>query len=367
MRGEVQLRYVPQAEQAPRVEQEQRGLRLQQEKRSNGQQREPLRARAFEIAVQAANRRYEAGKGQAQPSTLTNGASIDVAASSTFATTMTAIATAPSSANPLPPPATMQPTTLPPPLPPNPLIPSLLERKRPNPPRAAKLAKQATHYTLVLDAARRRLSSIRRRSDVSYLGAWRVGYMGTTRRGVRGRKEGPTESHLSAADLKIPTLSSNPRHFYLKLPRGPTATYWILYYRSKYLCPESKVDILTPGTMLLPPVMEKEVSWLGPVEPELNDLHGAGTEGFGLNGLRTAALKADVPLIPFPVLLLHKLQGRDDHRLAKEKHKWGKMTQDAKDIVRLLAMKTQVGGMRDGWDGRVKGVLLSLRTDNWKT
>ncbi|TFK31924.1 hypothetical protein BDQ12DRAFT_591048, partial [Crucibulum laeve] len=87
----------------------------------------------------------------------------------------------------------------------------------------------------------------------------------------------------------------------------PIATYRILYYHSEYLGLGSKVDILTPGTMLFPPVMEKDV-----------------------------ALRSEIPPVPFPMLLLHKLQGWDDHRLAKEKYKRDKMAQDAKDIVRLL-------------------------------
>ncbi|TFK31787.1 hypothetical protein BDQ12DRAFT_82280 [Crucibulum laeve] len=374
MRGEVQLPHAPQAERGPRVEQVPRGLRMQQEQRSNRQQREPPRARAFEIALQAANRRQEAGKGQAQPSTSTNGASVDKAVGSTSTTATTATTTAPLSDNSAPPPDAMQPTTST--TTSQPVNSKPAGKKKAKPTRAAKLAKQAAHYALVLDAARAVVSILHsRKIRCAVFGSLACRLYGDHEEAGKGKgrcpkdvdllitQEGPAESHLSAADLKTLILSSNPRHFYLKLPRDPEATYRILYYRSEYLGPESKVDILTPGTMLLPPVMEKDVCWLGPVEPELNDLHGTGIEGFGLNGLRTAALRAEIPLVPFPVLLLHKLQGWDDHRLAKEKHKRDKMAQDTKDIVRLLAMKTQVEGMRSGWDRRVNEGAPSLVQD----
>jgi len=42
--------------------------------------------------------------------------------------------------------------------------------------------------------------------------------------------------------------------------------------------------------------------------------------------------------VPFGVLLLHKLQGWDDHTKAVEKHKFRKRVQDAADVRRLLAL-----------------------------
>ncbi|TFK31930.1 hypothetical protein BDQ12DRAFT_729113 [Crucibulum laeve] len=295
------------AERGPRVELEQRGLSMQQEQRSNKEQRELPRARAFEIALQTANRRQQMGKGKAHPSTSTNGASIDIVVARS--------------------------------------------KEKAKPPRAAKLAKQAVYYALVLDAGCAVVSILHSR-QISYavFGSLACRLYGDHEEGGKGKgrcpkdvdllitQEGPAESHFSAADLDTLILSSNP------------PTHRISYYRSEYLNLESKVDILIPGTILLPPVMKKDVGWLGPVECELNDLHGTGIEGFGLSGLRMAALRPGIPLVPFPVLLLHKLQGRDDRRLAEEKHKRDKMTQDAKDIVRLLVMKSQVEDARwVGW------------------
>ncbi|TFK31926.1 hypothetical protein BDQ12DRAFT_716706 [Crucibulum laeve] len=251
--------------------------------------------------MQAANQCQETGKGQAQLSTSRNGASVDIEGVSSTSATTTAPAS--SSTIPLPLPATSTTTS-------QLTNPTPARKKKAKPPCTAKLAKQAAHYALVLDVTvwgpqGGGKGKGRCPKDVDLLIA----------------QEGPAGSHLSTADLKTLILSSNPRHFHLKLPRDPSATYRILYYRSEYLGLESKVDILTPGTILLPPVMEKDV-------------------GFGLSGLQTAVLRPGIPLIPFPVLLLHKLQGWDDHRLAKEKYKRDKMAQDAKDIVRLLAMKS---------------------------
>jgi hypothetical protein len=99
----------------------------------------------------------------------------------------------------------------------------------------------------------------------------------------------------------------------LTLPKDPAATYRKLWYRQAYLGPTCKVDVLIPGTMHL---------------PNLPPTHSILIDG--------------VPLVPFSLLLLHKLQGWDDHRLAEEAYKRGKLPQDAADIRRLLGMEVLV-------------------------
>ena len=113
----------------------------------------------------------------------------------------------------------------------------------------------------------------------------------------------------SAPELKNLILRTNSRNFYLKMPRDPEADYRILWYRESYLGPECKVDILVPGIMHLPSMPSKRAIWID-----------------------------GIPLVPFSLLLLHKLQGWDDHRLAEEAHKNRKQQQDAADVRKLMAL-----------------------------
>ncbi|RXW17708.1 hypothetical protein EST38_g8145 [Candolleomyces aberdarensis] len=121
------------------------------------------------------------------------------------------------------------------------------------------------------------------------------------------------EEPWAAEQLKKLLLDKDPRHFYLTLPRDPEATYRVLWYRQSYLGPTCKVDVLIPGTMHLPNLPPTLSKWIN-----------------------------NVPLVPFSLLLLHKLQGWDDHRLAEEDYKRRKMPQDAADIKRLLGMEALV-------------------------
>jgi hypothetical protein len=126
-------------------------------------------------------------------------------------------------------------------------------------------------------------------------------------------------------ELKELILRTNPRNFYLKMPRDPAAEYRILWYRRWYRGPECKVDILVPGTMHLPHLPKQ-----------------------------SAVVVGDIPLVPFGLLLLHKLQGWDDHRKAEEPFKRAKQHQDAGDVRRLLALK-ETGKLAEGappWDDR---------------
>ena len=120
----------------------------------------------------------------------------------------------------------------------------------------------------------------------------------------------PSKPPLTAQQLKDLILDTDPRHFYLKMPRDPAADYRILWYRTSYLGPECKVDILIPGTMHLPHLKPERVHFID-----------------------------GIPVVPFSLLLYHKLQGWDDHCQAEEKHKQQKQHQDAADVRRLLALK----------------------------
>lgn len=136
----------------------------------------------------------------------------------------------------------------------------------------------------------------------------------------------PTEGEpWTAEHLKKTLLDLDPVHFYLTMPKDPTAEYRVLWYRQYYLGPGCKVDVLLPGTMHLPNLPPS-----------------------------SAVLIDGVPLVPFSLLLLHKLQGWDDHRIAEEAHKRRKLPQDAGDIKRLLGMDDKVGelGEERPWSDR---------------
>lgn len=129
----------------------------------------------------------------------------------------------------------------------------------------------------------------------------------------------------TAERLKKTLLDLDPVHFYLTMPKDPTAEYRVLWFRQYYLGPGCKVDVLLPGTMHLPNLPPS-----------------------------SAVLVDGVPLVPFSLLLLHKLQGWDDHRIAEEAHKRRKLPQDAGDIKRLLGMEEKVGelGAARPWSDR---------------
>lgn len=50
----------------------------------------------------------------------------------------------------------------------------------------------------------------------------------------------------------------------------------------------------------------------------------------------------DIPLVPFSLLLLHKLQGWDDHRKAEETYKQKRQSTDAADVRRMLNLKQEM-------------------------
>lgn len=110
--------------------------------------------------------------------------------------------------------------------------------------------------------------------------------------------------------LKLSVISANPTNFFLIPARDPTADYQILYYRlanSPAPIPRTscRVDIVFPGAFHLPNLPLSQIWW-----------------------------DEALPLIPFSLLLLQKLQGWDDHGLSHV---------DAQDVQGLLKLSICVG------------------------
>ncbi|KAL1759979.1 hypothetical protein FB107DRAFT_203789 [Schizophyllum commune] len=119
----------------------------------------------------------------------------------------------------------------------------------------------------------------------------------------------PPDSDLVAEDIKRMILDVNPRNFFLKLPRDPANTYRKLYYRDEYMGPECKVDILIPGTLMLPLLAPSQITRID-----------------------------DIPVVPFSVLLLQKLQGWDDHGREEQGFKRTKQQTDEGDLRRMMGL-----------------------------
>ncbi|PPR08024.1 hypothetical protein CVT24_010882 [Panaeolus cyanescens] len=220
-----------------------------------------------------------------------------------------------------------------------PPAPKVTKPKKPKRPRAVKVQAQKEHFELVMEAAKtvvgilegagyscavfgslaaRLYGSSRCPKDVDILINNSIPSNNPSSPPSSSSPETPIEEPLSAASLKSLILSLNPRNFYLKLPRDPTAPYRILYYRRAYQGVECKIDVLVPGIMhlpLIPPGREKRID--------------------------------DIPCVPFALLLAHKLQGWDDHRKAEEAFQRRKQEQDAGDVKKLLGLKHEVAALVD--------------------
>jgi hypothetical protein len=127
-------------------------------------------------------------------------------------------------------------------------------------------------------------------------------------------------------DIKEAIISADPHHFVLKAARDQAATYRVLYFclsvsTTIAKSSSSKVDILLPGVMNLPALPTSLIEW-----------------------------KSQLPVVPFSVLILQKLQGWDDHRKAEEKRYRQKAPVDAQDLEWLIG----------SGDGRNVGVLMYL-------
>lgn len=128
----------------------------------------------------------------------------------------------------------------------------------------------------------------------------------------------PTGIHITAEWLKRAIVRLDSENFFLELPKDPKATFRILYFIvDDKLAPANtfhknkcKIDILFPNTLHLPSLPKNEIKWQ----------HG-------------------LPVIPFSLLLLQKIQGWDDHRKMSEYYKYEKQFTDASDVQNLLKLE----------------------------
>ncbi|RXW16459.1 hypothetical protein EST38_g9385 [Candolleomyces aberdarensis] len=118
--------------------------------------------------------------------------------------------------------------------------------------------------------------------------------------------------------IKYQIVQRRPRMFKLTPGRSPGATYHVLIFSfgvygdpmvalKKYW--KSEVDIFLPGTMHLPRLTSRDITW-----------------------------KEGLPLLPFLTLLLQKLQGWGDHLESSEPNKFKKHVVDSQDIAGLLSL-----------------------------
>ncbi|KAJ7181406.1 hypothetical protein C8R43DRAFT_1116782 [Mycena crocata] len=116
--------------------------------------------------------------------------------------------------------------------------------------------------------------------------------------------------------LKRLIVAAAPGSFYLKDARDPAATYQTLWFQHPFHRGrrETKVDILVPGRMSLPAIPISRIRW------SHNNL----------------------PLVPFPFLLLHKLKGWADRRDAPEGYKRARHYNDAADVLGLLDLGAEM-------------------------
>ncbi|KAL1658920.1 hypothetical protein GGF50DRAFT_131406 [Schizophyllum commune] len=116
------------------------------------------------------------------------------------------------------------------------------------------------------------------------------------------------------ASAQAALVSRDPAHFFSKPGRAPGATYRVLHYRSAKSGGWSiKVDILLPGILHLPALPEARIVWI-----------------------------AGFPVIPFPLLLLQKLQAYDDHVNAEAQHHFVQWLKDRDDIQALLDLRGEI-------------------------
>ncbi|KAF8984617.1 hypothetical protein BDQ17DRAFT_1260693, partial [Cyathus striatus] len=136
----------------------------------------------------------------------------------------------------------------------------------------------------------------------------------------------PPTNQLTTEQIKDLIVASDTR-FFLKMPKDPRNTYRILWFRRPTerktgginKKAECKVDILIPGIMNLPDLGEKR-----------------------LRTTDTDTSVVTLPVLPFPIILLQKLQGWSDHRVASEPYKMEKQAQDAEDVKCLLELQHEM-------------------------
>ncbi|KAK0204338.1 hypothetical protein DFS33DRAFT_1275377 [Desarmillaria ectypa] len=127
-------------------------------------------------------------------------------------------------------------------------------------------------------------------------------------------------------DLKD-LLVQTDQNFYVVSSKNPFATYRLLYYDlsgssrvSRELRRCCKVDVLVPGSMNIPPVPSSTIVWHTSLPGQWH------TPSQGL------------PVMPFILLLLMKLQGWMDHGNSAAMHIQAKQPTDVRDIRELLTL-----------------------------
>lgn len=193
--------------------------------------------------------------------------------------------------------------------------------------RSSKSESKNAHLSLVLAAAHAVLGILHRNDlPCAVFGSLACKMYGSVRcpKDVDLLVFPPYQTDTLAEDIKRLIVDSSPRHFFLTLPRDPAATYRILHFRELYGGPDCKVDILIPGIMHLPSIHKCRI-----------------------------VFRENIPLLPFAFILLHKLQGWDDHRNSEETHKKGKQHQDAGDLRRMMALASTEIGMTDSRGERI--------------
>ncbi|PPQ93057.1 hypothetical protein CVT25_011933 [Psilocybe cyanescens] len=131
----------------------------------------------------------------------------------------------------------------------------------------------------------------------------------------------PSGRLMTAEWVKQAIYNGDPENFVLEYGKNPNITYRVLYYRvTDDLAPSNtfhkdkcKVDVLLPGTLHLPCLTSYNIKW-----------------------------RENLPVVPFSLLLLQKLQGWDDHRRMPEPYKFEKHVVDASDVQSLLQLEHAV-------------------------
>ncbi|KAG8774803.1 hypothetical protein FRC12_001820 [Ceratobasidium sp. 428] len=119
----------------------------------------------------------------------------------------------------------------------------------------------------------------------------------------------------SQEQLKRALVNANSQ-FYLIPARDPLATYKVLWYRTAADV-RVKVDLLQPGIMSIPNISSGEI--------EHKDTSHGGT-------------RVRIPVAPFSLVLLLKLQAWEQHRNSSEYRFREKQYTDARDINVLLPL-----------------------------
>ncbi|KXN87792.1 hypothetical protein AN958_08108 [Leucoagaricus sp. SymC.cos] len=218
-------------------------------------------------------------------------------------------------------------------------------------------AKEEDHYRLVLSAAKATIAVLNKHGiSCATIGSLACKLYGTFRDPndvdlLVFEPPNPNTPPRTAEEIKALILDTDPRHFFLKMPRDPEAPYRILHYRQEYLEAQCKVDILIPGIMYLPNLSQPSHSILPRTDNVVNISTAPPLPLLSSSAIPVATdiippsppnnhitTISGIPLVPFSLLLLHKLQGWDDHCVAPEPHKQRKQAQDAADVRRLMAM-----------------------------